>query len=232
MRTGAWDKIGGKPQRSGRPPGARPENDRYRASAPVARSGDGGGRRGVWSFPIESGTARATAARACTRRKSLSILCWLSIADFTDPGDVIVDLFAGSGTPGVAALRMGRRFIGIECNAASAAIARERLRAEESLSTLDARRAGQQALFETSARPASGTLLQKRPFRQNKAPAGRRGVARWRPLRRAKQLVMRDRTPASTTELVHAPGCGIPSRALLAATPRECRVRRARQARR
>lgn len=38
------------------------------------------------------------------------------IADFTQPGDLICDPFMGSGTTGVAAVRAGRRFVGIELN--------------------------------------------------------------------------------------------------------------------
>ncbi|WP_435860946.1 DNA methyltransferase [Streptomyces spiralis] len=43
---------------------------------------------------------------------------------------VVPDPFAGSGTTGVAALREGRRFIGIELSEHYADIAEQRLRAE------------------------------------------------------------------------------------------------------
>lgn len=66
---------------------------------------------------------------------------------FTDPGEIVLDAFAGSGTTGVACLRLGRRFIGIEKDPKYAAVARERLRAEsQGLSLRDAR-AGQLPMF-------------------------------------------------------------------------------------
>lgn len=48
----------------------------------------------------------------------------------TDPGDLVLDPFAGSGTTGVACLRTGRRFLGIELVPEYCAIARRRLEAE------------------------------------------------------------------------------------------------------
>lgn len=41
-------------------------------------------------------------------------LCQVYIENSTKPGDLVLDPFVGSGTTGVAALRAGRRFIGIE----------------------------------------------------------------------------------------------------------------------
>ena len=51
------------------------------------------------------------------------------VRDFTDPGDLILDPFAGSGTTGVAAIRLGRRFIGWEKDPKYHAIALKRLTA-------------------------------------------------------------------------------------------------------
>lgn len=65
----------------------------------------------------------------------------------SDPGDVVLDPFAGSGSTGVAAVRLGRRFIGIELDHEYAALARERIAAETAGSTLQAARAGQLALL-------------------------------------------------------------------------------------
>jgi site-specific DNA-methyltransferase (adenine-specific) len=66
---------------------------------------------------------------------------------FTDPGDLVLDPFCGSASTGVACLRLGRRFIGIEREQKWAELSRERLRAEQDGSTLKAARAGQGALF-------------------------------------------------------------------------------------
>jgi DNA modification methylase len=38
------------------------------------------------------------------------------LRDFTQPGDVVLDPFMGSGSLGVACLETGRRFVGIELN--------------------------------------------------------------------------------------------------------------------
>jgi DNA modification methylase len=48
---------------------------------------------------------------------------------FTNPNDLILDPFAGSGTTGVAAIRLGRRFIGWEKDPKYHAIAVKRLTA-------------------------------------------------------------------------------------------------------
>ncbi|MEI7745000.1 MAG: site-specific DNA-methyltransferase [Chloroflexota bacterium] len=53
------------------------------------------------------------------------------VAASSRPGDVVLDPYAGSGTTGVAAARLGRRWILVDRNAAAVEIARARLAAEE-----------------------------------------------------------------------------------------------------
>lgn len=80
-------------------------------------------------------------------QKPVGVMQWvLELA--TKPGDIVLDPFAGSGTTGVACLRLGRRFIGIEKDAKYAAIARERLSAETRGLTLRDSRAGQSSIFD------------------------------------------------------------------------------------
>jgi DNA modification methylase len=49
----------------------------------------------------------------------------------TIPHTVYVEPFAGSGTTGVAALRAGRQFVGVEMDAAYFAIAEQRITEEQ-----------------------------------------------------------------------------------------------------
>jgi DNA modification methylase len=47
----------------------------------------------------------------------------------SEPGDTVLDPFAGSGTTGAVALRLGRRFVGIELNPDYIDLARRRIAA-------------------------------------------------------------------------------------------------------
>lgn len=59
-------------------------------------------------------------------QKPIELMAWL-IERFTDPGDIVLDPFCGSGTTGVACVRTGRRFIGIEIDPTYYAIAQRRI---------------------------------------------------------------------------------------------------------
>jgi site-specific DNA-methyltransferase (adenine-specific) len=83
-----------------------------------------GGKRGVYTHCV-NGPQRD--GRHPTE-KPLSLMTEL-IADFTNPGDTILDPFMGSGTTGVAAVRARRNFIGIERDPKYFEIARSRLAA-------------------------------------------------------------------------------------------------------
>jgi len=59
-------------------------------------------------------------------QKPISVMNWL-IEPVTNPGDLILDPFMGSGTTGVACAQLGRKFIGIEIDPDYFEIARKRI---------------------------------------------------------------------------------------------------------
>jgi site-specific DNA-methyltransferase (adenine-specific) len=67
--------------------------------------------RSVWSIPTPP-VSEKTQGKYPTQ-KPLDLLDRLLLAS-TNPGDVVLDPFTGSGTTGVAALRHDRAFIGID----------------------------------------------------------------------------------------------------------------------
>ena len=77
--------------------------------------------------------------------KPLGWMLWLvNLASVLD--EVVFDPFCGEGTTGVAAIRLGRRFIGVERSKKYADTARERLTAEACMSSLKDVRNGQSSL--------------------------------------------------------------------------------------
>ncbi|WP_394849602.1 site-specific DNA-methyltransferase [Pendulispora brunnea] len=145
-RTGEWDRLGGAPQFSGIEPAPASEHITI-CHRRGRRRWNGGGKAARWSHPVVANRLGARGSRVHPTQKPEGLLVDL-VSDFADPDDVVIDPVMGSGTTGVAAIRLGRRFIGIELNRVWFEIALERLRAEEAQSTLQAARAGQQALFE------------------------------------------------------------------------------------
>ena len=83
--------------------------------------------RNTWELPICQGGERLVAdeKKLHPTQKPLSLLYRVVLAS-TNPGDVILDPFFGTGTTGVAAKALGRDYIGIEQEAryAEAALAR------------------------------------------------------------------------------------------------------------
>jgi DNA modification methylase len=58
--------------------------------------------------------------------KPLNAMCRI-VEDYTREGDTVLDFCMGAATTAIAALRTGRRFIGIECDPAHYATAIERI---------------------------------------------------------------------------------------------------------
>lgn len=104
IRLGVWIKQNGAPQFTGDRPGTG-----WEAVAILHREGkkrwNGGGRHAVWNVPKVDGEHPTTKPQSLLQK-------W--VKDFTDKDECILDPFMGSGSTGVAAVQMDRKFIGIE----------------------------------------------------------------------------------------------------------------------
>ncbi len=108
VRVLIWNKPDASPQFSGDRPGHGYET--IVLAHPVGRTRwNGGGMKGVYEclrIDRDSGWLHPT-------QKPLALMEAL-VSDFTDPGELVCDPFAGSGTTAVACKRLGRNFIGWE----------------------------------------------------------------------------------------------------------------------
>lgn len=104
VRFGIWLKQDSAPQFSGDRPGTG-----WEAVAILHREGkrrwNGGGHHAVWVCRVERGEHP-------TQKPLTLLLDW--VTKFTDESATVLDPFMGSGTTGVACLKLGRKFIGIE----------------------------------------------------------------------------------------------------------------------
>jgi modification methylase len=112
--------------------------------------------RSDWLFPICSGAERlkdAKGKKAHPTQKPESLLQRILLAS-TNPGDLVVDPFFGTGTTGAAAARLGRNWIGIEREKSYAKVAQKRIDAidpldKQSLSVTQSKRAAPRVPFGT-----------------------------------------------------------------------------------
>jgi len=80
----------------------------------------------VWQIPRLTGTCQERLPD-CPTQLPLALVEPIVLCA-SDPGDLVIDPFTGSGTTGVAAIRHGRRFLGIERSERFAKLARLRLK--------------------------------------------------------------------------------------------------------
>jgi site-specific DNA-methyltransferase (adenine-specific) len=121
---GTWVKEGAAPRMDGTRPAYGTEAICI-AHAPLERGctrWNGGGKVATYSASIQE------AGREHPTQKPLALMEAL-VRDFTDPGETVLDPFAGSGTTGVACKRLGRSFIGWERDPKYHAIAVKRIEA-------------------------------------------------------------------------------------------------------
>ena len=108
--TMVWCKPDGKPNYFGNGPGVGYESIVASWHAQGKSSWNGGGRIGVFNINKNEKKDDGNTHTTIKPQKLMTELVGL----FTDKDDSILDCFMGSGSTGVAAVSMGRRFIGIE----------------------------------------------------------------------------------------------------------------------
>ena len=108
VRFGVWVKTNPMPQISADRPAQGWEGIAYmHATAGQKKHWNAGGSHGNYIGPVITDGNHPTG-------KPLPLFSKF-VQNFTDRGNTILDPFMGSGTTGVAAVQMGRQFIGIEC---------------------------------------------------------------------------------------------------------------------
>jgi modification methylase len=109
---------------------ARSKEARYKFNyAALKTANDDLQMRSDWSMPICTGGERLKGdggGKTHPTQKPEALLHRILIAT-TDPGDIVLDPFFGSGTTGAVAKRLGRRYIGIDRDPAYIAAARARI---------------------------------------------------------------------------------------------------------
>lgn len=130
VRTGAWFKPDPMPQFSGDRPAVGFEPCTIcHAQGPMRWNG--GGSAATWTY----GTVKKDRPdHPCP--KPLGLMREL-VYQFTDPDEVILDPFVGSGTTLIAAKQLGRRAIGIEIDEKFAEVAAKRLEETAKQQTLE-----------------------------------------------------------------------------------------------
>ncbi|WP_375458799.1 site-specific DNA-methyltransferase [uncultured Enterovirga sp.] len=91
--------------------------------------------RSDWLFPLCTGDERLkdeSGRKAHPTQKPEALLSRILLAA-SNPGDVVLDPFFGTGTTGAVARKLGRHFVGIEREPAYAEVARRRIEAVEPL---------------------------------------------------------------------------------------------------
>lgn len=119
LRIGVWTKTNPMPQVSGDRPGQGWEAIAFLHRTDTKPKWNGGGRSSVWHLPVEQNQGHPTAKPLVMVRE------WVRL--FSEPGDLVLDPFLGSGTTLRAAKDEGRRGVGIELDRAYCDLARARL---------------------------------------------------------------------------------------------------------
>ncbi|MGL4271597.1 MAG: DNA-methyltransferase [Pseudomonas paracarnis] len=110
-RACVWVKPDSTPQMNGQGPAQGAEHFVCAWAGQNYAKWNAGGKRGVYTHCVNGPDREGTHPTEKPRSLMAEI-----VGDFTSVGQVILDPFMGSGTTGVAAAQMGRKFIGVERN--------------------------------------------------------------------------------------------------------------------
>ena len=156
---------------------SRSEKSRYTFNYEALKSlNEGTQMRSDWLIPLCTGGERLKGedgAKAHPTQKPEALLHRVILAT-TNPGDVVLDPFFGTGTTGAVAKALGRRWIGIEREeayrkVAAARIDRVRPLPREAIATMTGKRAEPRIPF--------GTLVERGLLRPGEVLVGPRGQA-------------------------------------------------------
>jgi site-specific DNA-methyltransferase (adenine-specific) len=120
IRLGAWVKSNPMPQISADRPGQGFETVLILHAGKRKKAWNRGGGSAIWQVPVINSAQIPT-------QKPLALLNAF-MSDFTQPGETILDPFMGSATTGLAAIKAGCSFVGIESDPEHFEIACQRLR--------------------------------------------------------------------------------------------------------
>ncbi|NNJ10668.1 site-specific DNA-methyltransferase [Chloroflexales bacterium ZM16-3] len=117
--------------------------------------------RSDWELAICTGAERVTAQgeKLHTTQKPEALLYRVLLAS-TNPGDVVLDPFFGTGTTGAVAKRLGRRFVGIEREERYAEAAQSRIDAVSPAEGLDDAALGKVASRRSAPRLPFAALME------------------------------------------------------------------------
>lgn len=119
-----WNKPDAAPQFNGQGPAFAVEAFVTAWCGSGVSKWNGGGRRNFFTHPTNAPDRHGVHPT----EKPIALMREL-VDLFSNPGELIFDPFMGSGTTGVAAVKLGRRFVGVEIDPKYFDIARERISA-------------------------------------------------------------------------------------------------------
>lgn len=111
--TCLWLKPDAAPRFNGQGPARAFENITVAWCGTGYRTWNGGGKRGVYTHNCNWKGRVSAKDGGHPTEKPLPLMREL-VKDFTQPGDIVIDPFMGTGTTGEACIALNRRFVGID----------------------------------------------------------------------------------------------------------------------